>query len=116
MRGLPSTLILVVVLAGLGAYIYFVDSKKPEGGSGPDDAKKTKVFSLDVDKIDELKVSAGGETSVLKKSADGWKMIEPAQVDADAAEAINVAQGLSNIESSRTVDENPADLKEYGLA
>ena len=29
MRGLTSTLLLVVVLAGLGAYIYFVDSKKP---------------------------------------------------------------------------------------
>ena len=29
MRGLTSTLILVVVLAGLGGYIYFVDSKKP---------------------------------------------------------------------------------------
>ena len=29
MRGLTSTLVLVVVLAGLGGYIYFVDSKKP---------------------------------------------------------------------------------------
>ena len=29
MRGLTSTLILVVVLAGLGGYIYFVESKRP---------------------------------------------------------------------------------------
>ena len=29
MRGLTSTLLLVVVLAGLGGYIYFVDSKRP---------------------------------------------------------------------------------------
>jgi len=37
MRGLKSTIALVVVLAGLGAYIYFVVSKMPEGSSGSDD-------------------------------------------------------------------------------
>ena len=31
MRGVKSLLVLVVVLAGLGAYIYFVESKKPQG-------------------------------------------------------------------------------------
>ena len=33
MRGLKSTIALVVVLAGLGAYIYFVASKMPEGSA-----------------------------------------------------------------------------------
>jgi hypothetical protein len=116
MRGLTSTLILVVVLAGLGWYIYFVDSKRPEGSSTPDGTTRAKVFSVETDKIEELKVTAGGETSLLRKSADGWKLIQPAEAEADAAEAINVAQGLSNIETSRTVDDNPVDLKEYGLA
>ena len=117
MRGLTSTLILVVVLAGLGGYIYFVDSKRPESSPGSDSATpKTKVFSVDAEKIDELAVTAGGETSLLKKDKDGWKMIQPSANDADAAEAISVAQSLSNIERSRVVDENPADLKEYGLA
>ena len=31
MRGLRSTIALIVVLAGLGAYIYFVTWKAPEG-------------------------------------------------------------------------------------
>ena len=54
MRGLTSTLILVAVLAGLGGYIYFVDSKRP--APGPEgDAAKSKVFSVDAEKIDELK-------------------------------------------------------------
>ena len=33
MRGLRSTIALVVVLIGLGAYIYFVTWKRPEGGT-----------------------------------------------------------------------------------
>ena len=117
MRGLASTLILVVVLAGLGGYIYFVDSKKPDSSATPEgETPKTKVFKVDTEKIDELKVTAGGETSLLKKDKDGWKMIQPAATDADPAETINVAQALSNLEMSRTVDEDPKDLKEYGLA
>ncbi len=115
MRGITSTLILVAVLAGLGGYIYFIDAKRPAPGA--DEATpKTKIFAVETEKIDELKITTGGETSLLKKSGDGWKMIQPSETDADPAEVMSVAQAISNIEMSRTIDENPADLKEYGLA
>lgn len=114
MRGLASTLILVVVLAGLGGYIYFVDSKRPASGVTGEDPKE-KVYSLDVDKIDEIKITAGGETSLLRKSDTGWKMIEPTPTDADPPEAIGVAQALSSLERVRIVDENPTNLAQYGL-
>ena len=54
MRGLTSTLILVVVLAGLGAYIYFVDSKRPAASADGSSATKEKVFTVEADKINEL--------------------------------------------------------------
>jgi hypothetical protein len=116
MRGITSTLVLVAVLAGLGGYIYFVDSKRPASTGADDAAPKTKVFAVETEKIDELKITSGGETSLLKKSGEGWKMIQPSETDADPSEAMSVAQAISNIEMSRTIDENPADLKEYGLA
>ena len=67
MRGLRSTLALLVVLIGLCAYIYFVVSKKPASGT---DAAKERVFvSLDADKIDEIKVkSESGDNTTLKKA------------------------------------------------
>lgn len=117
MRGLTSTLVLVVVLAGLGAYIYFVDSKRPAAtadGSAPEN--KEKVFTVEQEKINELRVTAQGETSLLRKDAGGWKMIEPTQVDADPPEAIGIASALTNLEIVRVVDENATNLEQFGLA
>ena len=115
MRGLTSTIILIVVLAGLGGYIYFVDSKRPEPGVDGGAANE-KVYALEVDKIDELKLTYNGETSLLRKSASGWTMVEPVQTEADPAEAISLAQALTNLERVRVLDENPGDLTPFGLA
>ena len=115
MRGLTSTLVLVVILAGLGGYIYFVDSKRPAPGID-DEPTKTKVYAIEVDKIDEVKLTYNGETSLLRKSAGGWAMVEPVQTDADPAEAVSLAQALTNLELVRVLDENPGDLAPFGLA
>jgi hypothetical protein len=116
MRGLTSTLILVVVLGGLGAYIYFVDSKRPAGGVDSSSATKEKVFTVEADKINELRISYQGESSLLKKAESGWTMLEPAQIEADPPEAIGVATALTNVEIVRVVDENATDLEQFGLA
>ena len=116
MRGLTSTLILVVVLAGLGGYIYFVDSKKPAASADGSSATKEKVFTVEADKINELRITYQGESSLLKKEDGGWKMIEPAPIEADPPEAIGVATALTNVEIVRVVDENATNLEQFGLA
>jgi hypothetical protein len=116
MGRLTSTLILVVVLAGLGAYIYFVDSKKPRAGADGSSTVKEKVFTVDAAKINELRITYTGESTLLKKDNSGWKIVEPAPMEADPPEAIGVATALSNVEIVRVVDDNPADLEQFGLA
>ena len=116
MRGLKSTLALVVVLAGLGAYIYFVTWKQP---AGADTGKKQeKVFaSLESDKIEEIKVSsAGGESTTLKKDSGAWQMTQPMAVKADDTEVTGIASALSSVELTRVIDENPTNLNDYGLS
>ncbi len=115
MRGLTSTIVLVLVLAGLGGYIYFVDSKRPEPGLGGDTAT-AKVYALEVDTINEVKLTYNGETSLLRKSDSGWAMVEPVQTEADPAEVISLVQALVNLELVRVLDENPGDLAPFGLA
>ena len=114
MRGLRSTVALLVVLVGLCAYIYFVLSKKPEGES---EEKKERVFvSLDADKIDDVTVkSEMGDTTSMKKTDGVWRLTSPVMTKADESQTTSLTLNLSTLEVSRVVDENPADLKEYGL-
>src|SRR5262245_32211175 len=115
MRGLTSTLVLALVLAGLGGYIYFVDSKKPEAGIDGN-AAKTKIFNVEADKIEEVRLTYNGESSLLRKADGAWKMIEPVAADADTTEASGLASSLAQLELNRPLDDNPKDLAVYGLA
>jgi hypothetical protein len=114
MRGLKSLIVLVAVLAGLGAYIYFVESKKPqeaETTAGP------KVFSVKADAIDRIAVkSAGGDRTRLKKTGGTWQITEPIATAADEAEVSAIVTNLSTVDNVRTVEENASDLKQFGLA
>jgi len=113
-RGLRSTIALFVVLVGLGAYIYFVSSKKTPGSSTPD---REKVFAkVEADKIEELKIkSASGDVTELKKSGDKWQITAPQALPAAEPELIGITSALGQMEVVRVVDENPTDLKEFGL-
>src|ERR1051326_8437291 len=117
MRGLKTTIALVVVLGGLLAYIYFVTWKQPEGGATASDTKTEKVFAgLQSDKIAEIHVhSESGDSTVLKKDKDGWKIAEPIATAAQDSEASGIANALSRVEVARVIDENPASLVDYGL-
>jgi hypothetical protein len=115
MRGLRTTIALVVVLGGLFAYIYFVTWKQPADSPGP---KQEKVFaSVEADKIDELRVkSESGDTSALKKDKDGWHLVEPVAAAAADPEVSGITSALSQLEVVRVVDDKPANLNDYGLA
>ena len=114
MKGLRSTLALVAVLGGLAAYIYFVTWKTPAEPA----SKLEKVFSgVTSDKIEEVKVTSDkGEVSTLKKDNGSWQLVAPVAAKADEAEASAIANALGQVEIVRVIDENPADLKDYGLA
>jgi len=75
MRSFRSLSVLIVLLGGLLAYLYFVDAKKPVEQA----EEKAKVFAgVESDKIDELKVSTvAGGVATLQKAADGWKLTGP---------------------------------------
>ena len=112
MRGLTSTVALVVVLAGLVAYIYFVDSKRPAGGT----ETKEKPITVAAEQIEEFQLkAASGETSRVAKSGETWQIVEPKPADADSTAMSTLASQLASVEVQRVVDENPSDLKQYGL-
>jgi hypothetical protein len=112
-RGLKSTLALLVVLIGLGGYIYFVLAKKSDASV----TKQEKVFpALESSKIDDITVkSESGDVTSLKKDGGAWKIVSPIQVTAADQDATSLANALGDIEIVRVVEDNPTDLKPYGL-
>jgi uncharacterized protein DUF4340 len=112
-RGLTSTIALLVVLGGLVAYIYFVDSKKPASDATE---TKTKAYTVDADQIEEIQIKpASGEASRVQKTNGSWQMVEPEKTDADQGQVTNAATSLASLEINRVVDDNPSDLAQYGL-
>ena len=112
MRGLWSTIVLLLVLAGLGGYIYFY-----EAGRVPEDPNaKPKAFTFSGDNIDELQIrNASGDSSRVQRAGDNWQLVEPVKAEADNGVVGTVTSNLASLEVQRVVDEKPADLAQYGL-
>ncbi|MGE3959778.1 MAG: DUF4340 domain-containing protein [Vicinamibacterales bacterium] len=112
MRGLKSTLALLVVLVGLGAYSYFVASKTEDTSSTQD-----RMFpDLTSDNIEELTVkNDAGETTTLKKQDGQWMITAPYQTRGSDMDASGIANALAGLDITRVVEENPTDVKDFGL-
>ena len=116
MRGVRSTLVLLVVALALGAYIYFVESERPPGGT-PDPLQS--AFDVESDDIDSLSVTASnGDRTVIEKDGDRWRIVEPFPVNVDVTQVVSLSSSLANLEVQRVVaePEDAPDLEAFGLA
>jgi Domain of unknown function (DUF4340) len=113
MRGLRSTIVLLAVLLATGGYAYYISKKPAEDAT----SKQEKVFgNIQADKIDEIRVkSASGDTTTLRKESGVWQIVEPIKTRADESEVSGMTSALAQLNVVRVIDENPKDLKDYGL-
>lgn len=112
-----NTLVLLVLGAAMGAYVYFVEMKREPASEAS--AAKPKIFgtTIDATKIEELQLkSSSGERTSLKKTGTTWQIVSPIQSGVDDSEVTGVTSGVATLEASRTIDENAKDLAKYGLA
>jgi hypothetical protein len=112
MRGLRSTLVLLVALIALGGYIYYSNSHPPA-----DTDTEPKLFTaLDSSTVSDLTVkSKNGDVTTLKKDAGVWKIVAPIETAASDIDAAGVANVLADVRRVRVLEESPTDLKQYGL-
>jgi hypothetical protein len=105
---------MVLVLAGLAGYIYYLDSQPATGGA---DAKEKAFASVASDDIEEVQIALGEEKPARLTKSDGtWKLVEPSAADADATELSSITSSLSTLDIQRVVDEQGKNLAQYGLA
>ena len=113
MGGLRSTILLLVVLGGLAGYIYFVDANRDPAAT---DAKPKAFAELSADGIEEIQIrNDSDETARVQLVGGNWQLVEPNAADADGGVVGTVTSNLASLEVQRVVDENPADLAQYGL-
>jgi hypothetical protein len=73
-----GTLILLLVFAALGGYVYFTDFYGKEARDKQEEAKK-KLFGGDAKEITELTLENGGKTiTAVRKGEKDWQMTAPA--------------------------------------
>ena len=73
-----NTLIVLILLALVGGYIYFFQAGKPE-------EETVKLFQIKADDITKIVLKYPGEEIELQRSGDQWKMVKPIKADADSA-------------------------------
>ena len=106
-----STGALVLVLAGLVGYIYYLDRQPADA----DTAKEKPFAAVKADDIEEVQITAPDDATRVRKSGTAWSIVEPVQAEADASELSSITGSLASLEVGRVVDEKPADLKGFGL-
>ena len=113
MGRLVSTLVMVLVLAGLAGYIYFLG----DSSTGTETTKEKAFGSVASDLIEEVRIALNEEKPArATKTGDVWRLVEPAAADADSTELSSITSSLSTLDIERVVDEKPSDLAQYGLA
>jgi hypothetical protein len=113
-RGLKSTLALLVVLIGLGAYIYFVTWQQPDTST----PAREKVFAgVEGAQIEQVKVKAeSGELTTVRKESGAWQVVDPVKAPAAESEVASITSAIERLDIDRVIEEKPTDLATYGLA
>ena len=110
-----KTFILALVLLLLGAYFYFFEVKENIKKIAQAEKAK-KVFVFAPQEVDKLKITKAGESVVCHRQDDNtWTIKEPLEANGDKESIEILLTSLLNAEIMRVVDENCANLKDFGL-
>jgi hypothetical protein len=109
-----KTGVLLLVLAGVFSWIWFVERKQEPKREG--EREKVTVLAVDKAKAKEISLApAAGEAIRLVKDAGGWKVAAPFAAPADASAVESMLTSLEKLEADEVVVEQAANPAEYGL-
>jgi hypothetical protein len=111
---LRNTLILFVILIGLGSYVYLVEVKQHQKTEAAEQTSK-KLFTVVKDSIDTITFTNPHGTFRLDKNAAEWKISEPVETEADASTVNSMLTSLVNATKESEFVVTPAELINYGL-
>jgi hypothetical protein len=110
-----GTLILLILCAGLGAFLYFYEFKGAEERTKAKQEENVvwKVPSADVSQLDLI--TPDQHITATRNGDQRWRITAPRSLDADTDELNRLANSAAEISRERVVEENAANLAQFGL-
>jgi len=106
---------MVLVLAGLGLYLYTVEFPNKESQERQDTADK-KVLLFDQEIVSGLIIKTDRQELVLARTPQqSWVLTAPLTTEADQREVQNLIRALLTGTVTRVVEEHPTNLAPFGL-
>src|SRR3989304_1101196 len=105
-----STLMLLLLAVGIGAYVYFVEFPK-----ATEETKKKTLFEFKADDVTDVTLTYPDRTIVLHQGAAGWRLIKPIDAAADDTAVKNLVNAIAECEVKKEIENPQSDLSVYGL-
>ena len=110
-----GTLWLALGFLTLVLYYYLVDI--PQGEKEREDKERSeKILLFEEGSVEEFSLSENGQTIQLTRRKDDWELTQPVQARGDRDSATSFLNRLKTITYTRVVDDNPEDLRIFGLS
>jgi len=108
-------LVAVGLLAVLGGLVWW-SNKNQAAASKKSTDTTTKIVSIPDDQMQEIRIrKAGAEAIELKREGGKWQITAPKPFAADPDATSSLVSSLGSVAADKTIDDNAADLAEYGL-
>jgi hypothetical protein len=104
-------LLLAVVVAGLGAYLWLYELPQAEK-----EAKKEKLAAVGKDAVTGVVLAYPDRTLELAKQDGKWRLVKPIDAPADQTAVEAVIAAVVDGEVQKSLDDVPQDLTPFGLA
>ncbi len=110
-----GTLVLVVVAAAIGAWLYFYEVRGKEGREKAKEAEG-RLWTLEEKDVAAIALlSPDGRIEARRQDEGGWRITLPRELDADGAELDRLAREAATLGRGETVEADAADLGRFGL-
>src|SRR3984893_1307958 len=106
--------VLLVLAVGLGGFLV-LDNQWLAPKREKTESAKGRLWTVEPKDVEALTITRKDDTIKLKRSSDGWEMLEPVKTRADGGVVNEVVTGLTTARVDREIDPNPSKPGDFGL-
>lgn len=110
-----NAVILVVIVALLGAAYYFVNKSKNTGDTTDTTGDTIKLTDFTSDKIASITINNTEGAYVIVKDGTNWKLSSPTDFKADSNKLSSIAISTANMTADKLIADSATDLVQFGL-